>query len=62
VDGHRYRELILALDEADREKGRPKVIIAQTVKGKGVSFLENNNEYHGKPISLEQLKEALKEL
>lgn len=62
IDGHKYREIMLALDEVEQIKDTPTMIMAQTIKGKGVSFLENNNEYHGKPISAEQLQKALKEL
>jgi len=43
-------------------KGKPTVIIARTVKGKGVSFMENNVEFHGKAPTLEEAERALKEL
>ncbi|HLD81486.1 MAG TPA: transketolase [archaeon] len=62
IDGHNYKEIMDALDNAEFGKGRPSVIIAHTVKGKGVSFMENNPEYHGKAPSPEELQKALKEL
>jgi transketolase len=46
--------------EAAREKtGRPTIIVAKTVKGKGVPFMENDNEYHGKAPSSEEMERAL---
>ncbi len=62
VDGHSIKQLVTALDEFDNIKGKPTVIIAHTVKGKGVSFMENKAAWHGKAPNLEQLQEALKEL
>ncbi|MBD3388551.1 MAG: transketolase [Candidatus Altiarchaeales archaeon] len=62
VDGHNFEEIINALDEAELLKDSPTVLIANTTKGKGVSFMENVAEFHGKPLSREQLCEALKEL
>ncbi|MBU0762537.1 MAG: transketolase [Candidatus Altiarchaeota archaeon] len=62
IDGHNVGEIIRALDDAESLKGLPTMIIANTTKGKGVSFMENVCEYHGKPLSKEQLCEALKEL
>ncbi|MCX7941170.1 MAG: transketolase [Endomicrobia bacterium] len=62
VDGHKISELDTALADAKKYKGKPKVIIAHTVKGKGVSFMENNVEWHGKAPSKELLEQALKEL
>jgi transketolase len=50
------------LDEAAATKGKPTVIVAHTVKGKGVSFMENSNSWHGKGVTEEQLGEALKEI
>ena len=47
---------------ADKEQGRPTVIIADTVMGKGVPSIENNNQWHGKVPSKEQLKDFLYEL
>jgi transketolase len=62
VDGHDLADLSQALEKARQVKGQPSVIIAHTVKGKGVSFMENNVEYHGKVPSGEDLERALKEL
>lgn len=62
VDGHSFPELLQALEEARSTKGCPTAIIAHTIKGKGVSFMENNNEFHGKAPNPEQLARALEEL
>jgi len=62
VDGHDLDQLLNALKKAKEVKGQPAVIIAHTVKGKGVSFMENNVDFHGKAPSAEQLEIALKEL
>lgn len=62
ADGHDFSSLLGALREARSWKGQPTVIIADTVKGKGVSFMENNNEFHGKAPNAEQLRKALEEL
>ena len=62
VDGHNLTELLEALNEAKAIKGMPAVIIARTVKGKGVSFMENNPDFHGKAPSEEQYQQAMKEL
>jgi len=61
-DGHDLEHLMAALDQAERVEGAPTVIIANTVKGKGVSFMENKAEWHGIPPDDEQLALALKEL
>jgi transketolase len=62
VDGHDLEQIIDALMEARSVKGKPSVIIAHTVKGKGVSFMENNPSFHGRAPSPEQLQQALAEL
>ncbi len=62
VDGHSFTQLIDAFDRAKRVKGQPVVIIAHTIKGKGVSFMENNVDFHGKAPNAEEVKIALKEL
>ncbi len=62
IDGHNIKQIIKAFDIAKKEKARPVMIIAKTIKGKGVSFIENKNGWHGKALSEEQLKKALKEL
>ena len=62
VDGHNFAQLIEAFDRAKLVKGQPAVIIAHTVKGKGVSFMENNPDFHGKAPTPAQVEIALKEL
>ncbi|TQI66967.1 transketolase [Clostridium sp. KNHs216] len=62
IDGHDVEEIVNALDEADTIKGRPTVIIARTVKGKGVSFAENVVGFHNGALTKEQYQTALKEL
>jgi transketolase len=62
VDGHNITQLLDAFKNARMIKGQPTVIIAHTVKGKGVSFMENNVDFHGKAPNAEQLEKALKEL
>lgn len=62
VDGHDIQELINAFEEAARFKGKPTVILARTVKGKGVSFMEHKAEWHGMAPSKDQLEIALKDL
>jgi transketolase len=62
VDGHDFGQLISALDEFDTVKAKPTAVIAHTVKGKGVSFMEGQAEWHGKAPDQEQLGLALKEL
>lgn len=62
VDGHSLPALLAAVDEAAETKGQPSMIVCRTVKGKGVSFMENNPEWHGKAPNREQLAQALAEL
>ncbi len=62
INGHDLSQVLDALKKAQQKKGQPTVIIAHTIKGKGVSFMENNVEFHGKAPSAEQLEKALKEL
>jgi len=62
VDGHDLTRLIDALNRAKLVKGQPTVIIAHTIKGKGVSFMENNADFHGKAPNAEEVEIALKEL
>ena len=61
IDGHDHQQIYQALREAIHRDG-PVAILARTVIGKGVSFMENTHEYHGKALSVEQCREALKEL
>ncbi len=62
ADGHDFDSLRAALAEAKAEKSRPSVILAKTVKGKGVSFMENDAGWHGKAPNAEQFKQAMAEL
>ncbi|MGD1075602.1 MAG: transketolase [Thermodesulfovibrionales bacterium] len=62
INGHDMEQIVGALDEAEKTKGRPTVIVARTVKGKGVSFFEGKAEYHGLAPTQEELEKALKEL
>jgi len=61
VDGHSVKEILAAVTQA-RSSANPCAIIAKTMKGKGVSFLEDREGWHGKPLDGEQLKRALKEI
>ncbi len=60
--GHDFKEIIEAYKKALKTKGKPVMIIAKTIKGKGVSFLENKESWHGKALSPEDLEKALLEL
>lgn len=62
VDGHALEELVDAFARAAEVKDRPVMIVAHTVKGKGVSFMENNPDWHAKAPNAEQLEKALTEL
>lgn len=62
VDGHDVIALSEAIDEAATVKGKPSVIIARTTKCKGISFMENKAEYHGKPPTQDELAKAMVEL
>lgn len=62
LDGHDLRAIVAALDEARSITGRPTMLIAHTVKGKGVSFMEGDYLWHAKPITDEELALALAEL
>ena len=62
VDGNNIHHLIDALEEAKNMHEKPTMILAHTVPGKGVSFMENDYEWHGKPPNKEQAEQALKEL
>ena len=61
-DGHNFKELMNVLDEAGDVKGKPTVILAHTVKGKGISFIENQPRWHGIAPKKDELEKALKEL
>jgi len=62
VDGHDISAVVEALEAARRTVGQPAVVIAHTVKGKGISFMENNFRWHSKVPSAEELATALGEL
>jgi transketolase len=63
IDGHDMSAIVAALDQAQSIKDRPTMIVARTLKGKGVSFLEDREGWHGKPLKKgEELDSALKEL
>lgn len=62
IDGHDFVEITDALELAERIPGKPTIIIAKTIKGKGISFMENQIEWHSKPMTEQQFKEALAEL
>ncbi|HLH31958.1 MAG TPA: transketolase, partial [Terriglobia bacterium] len=63
VDGHNYEDILNAFERCRREGGnQPRAIIAKTFKGKGVSFLENKEGWHGKPVPKADLPKALAEL
>jgi transketolase len=62
VDGHSMDQLGKALDQAEAIKGRPTLVVAHTVKGKGVSFMENNPEWHGKSPKPAEAIAAIREI
>jgi len=62
VDGHDVEQLLQAFEQAANHKGQPTIIIAKTIKGKGVSFMENQVGWHGSAPNAEQAEAALKEL
>ena len=62
IDGHNMEEIVAAFDEAKAIFEKPTVIIAHTIPGKGVSFMENDYLWHGKPPKPEEAELALKEL
>ena len=62
IDGHSMDQLGKALDQAEASKGRPTLVVAHTVKGKGVSFMENNPEWHGKSPKPAEAIAAVREI
>lgn len=62
INGHDYKAISSAYDESEKIKGRPTVIVAKTIKGKGVSFMENQVDWHGKAPSKDEAERALAEL
>jgi transketolase len=62
IDGHDFDQILSACHGVEKIKGKPTVILAHTIKGKGVSFMENNVAFHGKAPTKEEAERALKEL
>jgi len=62
IDGHSFTQISAALESAKKVQGKPTMIIAETIKGKGVSFMENQVGWHGNPPNKEQAEQALAEL
>ena len=62
IDGNNIQEIIEAFEKAKQIKGKPTAIIAKTIKGKGVSYMENKAGWHGKAPNQEEYEQAMKEL
>ena len=62
IDGHDFEQIQLALRQADKTSGKPTVIIANTVMGKGVHSIENDNKWHGKVPNQDELGKFLLEV
>lgn len=62
IDGHNFKEILKSLSPSQREKDKPLMIVAHTVKGKGVSFMERVVDFHGKAPTKEEMEKALEEL
>jgi len=62
INGHKIYEILKALDEANKINDKPSIIIAHTIKGKGVSFMENKFQWHGRAPNREEYEIALQEL
>lgn len=62
IDGHDYLSIQKAVEQAKASKGKPTMIVAKTIKGKGVSFMENEAGWHGSAPNQEQVEQALREL
>ncbi|RJP27987.1 MAG: transketolase [Candidatus Omnitrophota bacterium] len=62
IDGHNMKEIVAAYREAESMKGKPTIIIGKTIKGKGVSFMENVVDFHGRAPTKEETDRALKEI
>jgi transketolase len=62
IDGHDMKEVLEGLDKIEEVRDRPKIIIANTVKGKGVSYMENQSRWHGRAPNDKEYEQALKEL
>ncbi len=59
IDGHSVERILMAFEEASSAKGSPSVVIAKTVMGKGVDFMEDDPGWHGRPPTIEQAERAL---
>lgn len=62
IDGHNFEEIIEAIDKAKNIKGMPTAVVMNTIKGKGVSFMEGDAAWHGTAPSVEQCEKAIKEI
>ena len=62
IDGNNIEDIINAFEQAKSIKGKPTCIVAKTIKGKGISFMENKAEWHGKAPNEEQYQSAIEEL
>ena len=62
IDGHDMNQILDALDEADMIQGKPVMIVANTIKGKGVLFMELNHKFHGKAPNEQEYKQAIEEI
>jgi len=62
INGHEPEKISDAIDEAKKVRGSPTIILAHTIKGKGVSFMENTHVWHGRKISKEEYEKAVSEL
>ena len=62
IDGHNIKEILQAFDQAEKIRNKPSIIIARTTKGKGVSFMENVVDFHGRAPTSDEAKKALEEL
>ena len=62
TDGHDLAKMLAAYEEAKNTKGKPSVIIMKTVKGKGISFMENVAGWHGKCCNFEEMNRAMEDI
>ncbi len=62
TDGHDFREILANFSNFNEKSGRPKVVICKTIRGKGVSFMENQARYHACTLSEDEYRRAIEEL
>ena len=62
IDGHSMKDILAAYEEAAATKGKPSIIVGHTIKGKGVSFMENIVDFHGRAPTKEETEKAIQEL